>query len=261
MHIYHQSSFTLQLHETEGTTSKIISSGRPCFYPKNNWRTRSSKSLKSHHLSSPYILFFCLDDFFNIEFQNKILPFAHDGISTKDINNFTSNILSTIPFINFKEYRAIDINITPPSQNSTAYNHQLEEYLGLHIDTHDGIANEKRANAWSLIAINLGREERYLNFVNVDFNGMCNQLDASLGNNFNRSKIRMPQLVKLFFSTFPDSLIFRVTIPPNHGYIACTQNFIHDGSTNKNGINDINLLISGDFTINTLNSDFLECKL
>lgn len=259
MKIFFQKGINLKVFETKETNYRKLSTGRDCFFPKNNWvplSVKINRSTKNHKIGSPYLLFFCISDQLRLQFHNETLPYLNDGVSSDLIKSAAIEMLKSSFIIDFHEFRSVDVKITPSNQESTAYNYNIDEYLGLHIDTHDQTPNSHRSNAWSLIAINLGTNIRYLNFVSLSFSAICEKLMKKKETFMDWNEIKMPDLVCQFFNQFPNHPIIRVELPPSYGYIACTQNFIHDGATNNKGDDDINMLISGNFDI--VNLDFIK---
>ena len=144
--------------------------------------------------------------------------------------------------------RSWDLALTPPSNESTAFDHQHGVYLGLHIDNHEKLPFSQRNDGFHVLCINVGLEHRYLQFVNLDVTSMLEllRIDACEANDrFSSAR----SLVELFFETYPNYPVTRVRIPANHGYIAITQNLIHDGATNENGETDMALLVGGKYRI------------
>lgn len=143
--------------------------------------------------------------------------------------------------------RSCDIQITQSQSNSTAFDHSRGHFIGLHIDNHDKLSLTQRRGAFQLLCLNVGLAERYLHFVNLSApalaaHTMSNRADAE------ERYSKAWQLTHDFFTKYPDYPVVRVTLPPGYGYIAVTQNAIHDGGTNASGHPDTALLLAGQYT-------------
>jgi hypothetical protein len=142
--------------------------------------------------------------------------------------------------------RSCDVQVTPPHHNSTGYDYRNGRHVGLHIDNHDRLPLLHRRGAFQLVCLNLGPVERYLQFVNL----AVPDLLAALGCDAAAAEGRyasIRHLVAEFFQAFPDYPVVRVTLPPDHAYVAVTQYVIHDGATNTLGQPDVAFLLGGYF--------------
>jgi hypothetical protein len=52
-----------------------------------------------------------------------------------------------------------------------------------------------------------------------------------------------------FNSIFEKYPVVRITLPPSYGYIAVTQNMLHDGGTNNQNVTDFSFLIGTKFSL------------
>lgn len=142
--------------------------------------------------------------------------------------------------------RSCDVQVSPCGQVSTAFDYQRSRYVGLHIDDHDRLPMSERRGAFQLLCVNLGRSERYLQYINL---GALKLLEVLRGNDTQRPDPSSSQeLASAFLSTFPGYPVVRLRLPPDHAYIATTQNVLHDGATNQRGEPDVALLIAGFFS-------------
>jgi hypothetical protein len=154
--------------------------------------------------------------------------------------------LATRSGIRARSLRSCDVQVTPPHQGATAYDFRNGRFVGLHIDDHDRLPYRQRRGAFQLVCLNLGRADRYLQFVNL----AVPDLLAALGCDADDSEGRYPSvrhLVAAFFAAYPDYPVVRVTLPPNHAYVAVTQYVLHDGATNTVGEPDVAFLLAGQF--------------
>jgi hypothetical protein len=122
---------------------------------------------------------------------------------------------------------AADLVMHGPGQESTAYNKQTGAYMGLHIDSHQRLAFGERNQAMTLCAVNLGRGERYLNFVPRTVAAIVEDL-VDRGVEIPPSALA---LKNAYLRAVPDQAVVRLTLPPGHAYLCITQNAIHDGAT------------------------------
>lgn len=133
---------------------------------------------------------------------------------------------------------AVDLVVNQPHLPSTAFHEQAQAFLGLHLDSHENLPLERRDEAMTLCAVNVGFTDRYLNFVNLP----VRQLSQMLAERAVPGPETAPRLKDLFFATFPDYPVLRLRIPPGQAYLCNTQNVIHDGATNDAGLPDVALL-------------------
>jgi hypothetical protein len=106
------------------------------------------------------------------------------------------------------------------------------ELLGLHIDTaYKNVPFAERKYAPGRLSLNLGLDDRFLLFVNIgveqiqralaDRNISCRDEQANATHQFRAA----------FMSAFPEYPVVKVRVCPGEGYIAPTENMIHDGCT------------------------------
>lgn len=118
-------------------------------------------------------------------------------------------------------YRAIPI-FNRAGLESTAYPISTKRYIGLHIDYHEGESLSKRNSSPNRISINIGKEDRYLCFVNLAVDDLINIVQPPTNYSNDCLSLR-------FFQDFPNYPTVKVKIQPGEAYIAPTQNIIHDG--------------------------------
>ena len=109
----------------------------------------------------------------------------------------------------------------------------------MHIDSWDKQPIEERQYSRNRICINLGKEDRYLYFINLPIFSIYKSLPIKLTN--------INKVVNLFLSENQNYPVIKVKIKPMNGYIAPTENIIHDGSTFNTNNKDITLTIRGYF--------------
>ncbi|MEI6881466.1 MAG: hypothetical protein WCK82_09070 [Bacteroidota bacterium] len=244
--ILHQKGLNPLIQFTQRRKTKLLSTGRICYYPIGKWKN-VEKNIEVYS-TNDFIGFFQVNkDTYNSFRYNELPKF--DSFSQHNLIEIANQLLKSIDSLDILLVRSLEVIINPSRKNSTAYNPNIKEYLGLHIDSHDGISNKDRGKAWHLVNINMGNKVRYLHFIDLTFKNIIEILGIENSVDIKENKISMSKIVQLFFELFPEYPIKRIVLPPAHGYIARTQNFIHDGGTNWNGEKDISVLISGDFKV------------
>jgi hypothetical protein len=148
--------------------------------------------------------------------------------------SFSQRVASLLPSSGLRvvSQRSCDVQITPPGKTSTAFNHQASRYVGMHIDNHDHLPLAARRDAFQLLAINLGEADRYLQFVNLGMNDLVARAGTDVTIADERYQQEAWRLTRDFFKANADYPLVRLTLPPDHGYVAVTQYLIHDGATN-----------------------------
>lgn len=118
-----------------------------------------------------------------------------------------------------------------PNLHSTTYDPEGKTFIGLHVDNFEKQPIDQRRSARSRVVVNLGVETRSFIFINLD---MMEVLDACrlprTPEIFQKYAWAYP-LAHLFMSTYPNFPVTRILLHPGEGYIAPTQNLIHDGYT------------------------------
>ena len=163
--------------------------------------------------------------------------------------NLADRLLGSLRKSGIKESlrRSCDVQITPPGSRSTAYDYKNNEFIGLHIDNHDKLKLQSRTDAFTLICANIGEGDRCLSFVNQEVAAVLSKVQLSAETFDSIHREASWKLLTQFFEQFPDYPIVKLRIPPNHGYIAVTQNFIHDGANDSETLTDHALLVAGSF--------------
>lgn len=126
---------------------------------------------------------------------------------------------------------------------STGFNVESGKFFGLHFDNsgYPCFANLDRPNR---ILVNCGKSSRHLYYINLDIS----QLMSRFGTNFKSER----ELSTVFFEQSPKYPVMRIRLDPGHGYLAPTDNIIHDGNSSSVEQKDIFFSILGDFDISRL---------
>ena len=128
---------------------------------------------------------------------------------------------------------------------TTTFNKRDEFFIGLHLDSFEARETPSKPEARNRFCINLGKEPRYLLFINISFDkiaGMFGSQPVLGGQN-------PYPVMHAFFDKFPNYPVIRVKIEPMEVYIAPTENIIHDGSTIGTSSSDVNLAVRGHFRL------------
>lgn len=120
---------------------------------------------------------------------------------------------------------------------STAFPFSTKRYIGLHIDYHAGESIFQRNNSSNRISINIGKEDRYICFVNLAVDDLIKIVQPS-------SSYSNDCLSLHFFQNFSNYPVIKVKIQPGEAYIAPTQNIIHDGIGSISQ-NDLHITVTG----------------
>lgn len=121
------------------------------------------------------------------------------------------------------------------------------KYVGLHIDYWDELTFDKIDDATNRISVNLGKEDRFLIFVNLTIKQMFNKLRQYTSKSIEQYDSN--SIVDDFFHYFPNYPILKVRQKPYEAYIAPTENIIHDGCTLGSSSTDVTLTTRGYFKL------------
>ena len=148
------------------------------------------------------------------------------------------------PFaIGLSEPNLITIARVPLEQK----NHRTKlAFLGLHFDIFGEFSISQTHKAENRIVINLGRDNRYLLYVNLPIEQVNQYVypASRLG-----STVLDLELANSFFERYPDYPVVRVEVRPGEAYIAPASCVIHDGSCEGSSYPDVSAHFLGDFSI------------
>jgi len=132
----------------------------------------------------------------------------------------------------------------PPGLTTVTIDHERQSYIGLHTDSWDRLPVEQLASARNRICINLGREDRYLLFLNLTVGDMLAHLPTAS----QAAPITSASAIgKAFMRAHPDYPIAKVRIRPGEAYIAPTENIVHDASSLDNFEQSCHITLRGFF--------------
>ncbi len=228
----------VQVYSYKGIETVNSNSRGYCFYPLG---LAQNVEYRSSEITSDSIHIYSVDSAIVSDFHREVYA-RLDYLNQKDFMDFCEQTIRRLSFLLSADILSADVNILPPCLKSTAYNYYTDEYVGLHIDTHDEIENQQRKSAPQLLSINMGKANRFLHFVNLTYEKISALTESD-------QTASMKELVERFFRAYPRHEVYSIEIPPGHGYLARTQNIIHDGGTNSCGEEDISLFIGGNYKI------------
>lgn len=151
--------------------------------------------------------------------------------------------------VTFAEPNLLTIASTLFDQNQPSGERRL---IGLHFDYAGELDIHESHLARNRLAINLGRSDRYLLYVNQSVNIILNWLSSN--RRVSQEEAEIWQLAGKFFDIHPSYPIVRIKIKPGEAYIAPTENVIHDGSSEGTSFPDISAHFLGDFDFFDYNS-------
>jgi hypothetical protein len=144
---------------------------------------------------------------------------------------------------------AADLVAHRPGLRSTAHNPESGAFMGLHVDSHQRLPFGDRWAAMTLCAVNVGFTHRDLNLVNLAVPSMVEMLEES-GHAVSGESAN--DLRDAFFAAFPDYPVLRVRLQPGQAYLCNTQNTVHDGATNDEGLPDLSFLTLNELPVRTV---------
>lgn len=133
-----------------------------------------------------------------------------------------------------------------PNCETSTIDSQTHKHVGLHIDSWDNLSINQTKNGNNRICFNLGSEDRYFMFINLSVKKILSMI---------KQKMEIPKdynqnsLCRDFLRLYPDYSVIKLKVKPFEGYIAPTENIIHDGCTEGSSKTDITCTIRGNFWI------------
>jgi hypothetical protein len=119
-------------------------------------------------------------------------------------------------------------------------------YVGLHLDNWYRAELDARENAPNRISINLGTTARYFLYINLPL-AAIGALTFQQCPSDSRIHDTQHGLRAVFMSHFRAYPVVRIRLDPGEGYIAPTENLIHDGTTPGEHGSDIQYRVRGRF--------------
>jgi hypothetical protein len=122
-------------------------------------------------------------------------------------------------------------------------------YVGMHVDSWVDTPLSTREHSQNRICINAGRSPRHFLFINV---GLARMNTILNGTELSSMSYYGSDLGHEFMTAFPGYPVVRLTVQPGEGYIAPTENIIHDGSTLGMSHQDLAIHLIGSFAPESL---------
>lgn len=136
--------------------------------------------------------------------------------------------------------RALDVTMKAPGLPTVSVNDNTGRRVGLHVDSWDRAKAPNRALARNRINMNFGSGPRHFLLVNAALDDAAKLLNLEF-----ESYDRVARLVREILEQAPELEIIRIQVNPGEGYIAPTDNIIHDATTLDMHRVDISLSILG----------------
>ena len=113
--------------------------------------------------------------------------------------------------------------------HSTTFDPEFETFVGLHVDNFERRPIDTRHLSFPRVVVNLGLEPRSFVFINLPLiNLLAPSGIAHSRESYQRYSWAYP-LAHRFMESVPDYPAIRLLLHPGEGYVAPTQNLIHDG--------------------------------
>jgi len=121
-----------------------------------------------------------------------------------------------------------------PDMRVVTIDRDVDCLVGLHFDNFDKLPLKERSRGRNRICINVGSESRFFMFVRSQAHALLETvISKSDADPDLRTRLITDhrELVFRYFTMFPETVVYRVELKPGEGYMAPTENIIHEGST------------------------------
>ena len=220
--------------------------------PRAPWRDVTAAERRALHApryeSAPSILYALdfperLRSTFWEQFARRTLTAEADAgrkTALDELRALLLEILAADPVLTVQSVRTFDLMLSPPHSAGTAFDARSGKFVGLHLDDHENLGFDERSRGFQLLSINLGSASRYFQFVNHDVVSLLRLIGGVAA--IPVEARTAATLVQTVFQSFPRLPVARITLQPGQGYLAVTQDMIHDGGTNHLGRPDVSRL-------------------
>lgn len=233
------------------------------YYPKDNWRQLTTAEIDillkqatdkdygfvNHSLGGSIYTFSIPEDlrreFWKITNIESLLKKPNVPEQFHQVSNIVKYVDQNC--FQVPSTRSLVIVRNKPSMRSTTFDPKFNSYIGLHFDNFSKPPVNKRFSSQVRAVINLGDEERSFVFINLTLIQIFNMLNLEHSPDNYQKYILASPMANIFMQNFPDHPVIRLLIKPGEGYIAPTQNIIHDGYTVDKTIVDTVMMIRADF--------------
>jgi len=170
-----------------------------------------------------------------------------DGARERSIERLTGKIGEMFSEPN-AVFRHLGITVNKPGMPTTTDDPSDDKLLGLHVDGWSHLGVEHRNDACNRMCINIGQESRRLFFINLPLR----RIDEILSEiDIYPVGASASEIGRIFMQNFPDYPVVSLEIAPGEGYIAPTENVVHDGSTSLMTKPDVTMTWLGRFLPHT----------
>jgi tryptophan halogenase len=141
-------------------------------------------------------------------------------------------------------YRSEGVTVGPAGTATTTYDLSDSRWPGLHLDGWSELGPLKRDDAYNRMVINIGQETRQFLYINLSMRRIFEILSEF------EPKLEMESpttIGRKFMARFPQYPVISLDIAPGEGYIAPTENIIHDGTAASMTKPDVVLTLLGRF--------------
>lgn len=226
------------------------------YVPKDQWRPLSAEETEAISRPGSWIETIFLVAFSEEllrHFREEVFPCLFDFSQEERrrmLADLKERVLAELAQQNFiaSDFYAHELMLNESGNVSTSYDHAKEEFVGLHIDTHQAWEFSQRRSGFHFVGLNLGTAERYFEFIDLNAEEILEAVQQP------QLVHSMPRLTAAFLSRFPDYPVYRCLIPPGYAYLAATQFLIHDGATNTRGDLDVVFLLAAHFSQSSVGS-------
>ncbi len=139
----------------------------------------------------------------------------------------------------------------PRNLRTVTFNPRENRYLGLHLDSWEKKSLDELAEVRNRMCINLGLSPRYFLFINLEIKQLQLLLDKPY-------ETRARSLIHEFLTNYADYPVIRIRLDPFEAYIAPTENLIHDGSSEDQKHQDVQITMRSFFNVRPVTSGFFQ---
>jgi len=130
----------------------------------------------------------------------------------------------------------------PKGLRTVTHNPKEDRYIGLHLDSWEQKTLGELSSARNRLCINMGQSARYFLFVNQEIQSIQQMLDMP-------TQGSPRALIRHFLNAYPDYPVIRIKLEPFEAYIAPTENLIHDGSSENQAYQDVQMTLRSYFSV------------
>jgi hypothetical protein len=133
--------------------------------------------------------------------------------------------------------RRLTVRFQKGGGRSTTYDPQFETFVGLHVDNFERRPIDVRHSSFPRVVVNLGLQPRSFVFINLPLIDLLEPSGIPHGRESYQKYSWAYPLAHRFMAAVPDYPAVRLLLQPGEGYVAPTQNLIHDGyMLGRNGV-------------------------